>query len=321
MARSTQTAKTSLPSRLEMLTKTNQLAIETRKRKLKAPKPVKPSQQVESEYRAQLQSLIRAMAKDLYAEIEPELKRLKPQYIADAYVRDSWVSDILKALRKVSTRFSTDVFEAQVSRIASSTISRAEAQNAEEFRDSVNKAVGIDITRITQSPNMRDYLDASIASNVSLIKSIPAEYFQKIEGLVLNGMNSGLAPTAIAKQIQEETGSTYKRAKFIARDQMAKLNSDLTRKRQEEAGIEYYRSIESGDERVSGNPAGRYPKAKISCYGIARQDIGYGPGVYLVTAGAPWKGETGLHPGKHHPGCRCTAESLIEGVNYFPKAK
>lgn len=261
------------------------------------------------------------MAKDLYAEIEPELKRLKPQYIADAYVRDSWVSDILKALRKVSTRFSTDVFEAQVSRIASSTISRAEAQNAEEFRDSVNKAVGIDITRITQSPNMRDYLDASIASNVSLIKSIPAEYFQKIEGLVLNGMNSGLAPTAIAKQIQEETGSTYKRAKFIARDQMAKLNSDLTRKRQEEAGIEYYRSIESGDERVSGNPAGRYPKAKISCYGIARQDIGYGPGVYLVTAGAPWKGETGLHPGKHHPGCRCTAESLIEGVNYFPKAK
>lgn len=292
-----------------------------RKSKLRAPKPVKPSAAAEAEYRAQLQSLVRQMAKQLYAAIEPELKRLKPQYTADAYVRDSWVDDILRAIRAVSQVFTSNIFNAQAERIAARTISRAEADNAEDFRDSVNKAVGIDITRITQSLGMRNYLEASVAANVNLIKSLPSEYFQKVETLVLDGMNGGLAPTTIAKQIQEETGVTYRRAKFIARDQMAKINSDLTRKRQEEAGIEYYRSVDSGDIRVSGNPAGKYPNAKISCWGIARQDIGYGPGVYLVTEGAPWKGNTGLHPGKHHPLCRCTAEAMIEGVNYFPRAK
>lgn len=295
--------------------------METRKRKSKAPKPVKPSAKVEAEYRAQLQSLVRLMASELYAEIEPELKRLKPQYIADAYVRDSWVDDILSAIRRVSSKFTTELFTAQASRIALRTISRADADNAEDFRDSVNKAVGIDITRVTQSPGMRNYLEASTAANVNLIKSIPGEYFQKVETLILDGMNGGLAPSTLARQIQEETGVAYRRAKFIARDQMAKINSDLTRKRQEEAGIEFYKSIDSGDIRVSGNPAGKYPNAKISCWGIARQDIGCGPGVYLVSDGAPWRGLTGLHPGKHHPGCRCTAQAMIEGVNYFPKDK
>lgn len=303
------------------MTKTNLELLEARKKKPKAPKPVKPDAGAEAEYRAQLQSLVRLMAKELYAAIEPALKRLKPQYIADAYVRDSWVDDILSAIRSVSARFTTEIFTAQAERIALRTVSRAEAGNAEAFRDSVNKAVGIDITRITQSPGMKNYLQASVASNVNLIKSIPGEYFQKVETMVLDGMNSGFAPSVIAKQIHEETGVTYRRAKFIARDQMAQINSDLTRRRQEEAGIEYYKSVDSGDIRVSGNPAGKYPKAKISCWGIARQDIGYGPGVYLVSEGAPWAGKTGLHPGKHHPGCRCTAQAMIEGVNYFPKDK
>lgn len=295
--------------------------METRKRKPKAPKPVKPDAKAEAEYRAQLQSLVRLMAKELYAEIEPELKRLKPQYIADSYVRDSWVDSILASIRKVSSKFTGDLFTAQAERIALRTVSRAEAGNAEAFRDSVNKAVGIDITRVTQSAGMKNYLEASTAANVNLIKSIPSEYFQKVETLVLDGMNGGLAPSALAKQIQEETGVAYRRAKFIARDQMAKINSDMTRKRQEEAGIEFYQSIDSGDIRVSGNPAGKYPKAKISCWGIARQDIGYGKGVYKVSDGAPWAGLTGLHPGKHHPGCRCTAQAMIIDVNYFPEDK
>lgn len=303
------------------MTKTNLALLESRKRKPRAPKPVKPDAKTEAAYRAQLQSLVRLMAKELYAVIEPELKRLKPQYTADAYVRDSWVDSVLGAIRRVSSKFTNALFSEQAERIAARTISRAEADNAEDFRDSVNKAVGIDITRVTQSTGMRNYLEASTAANVNLIKSIPAEYFQKVETLILDGMNGGLAPSTLAKQIQEETGVAYRRAKFIARDQMAKINSDLTRKRQEEAGIDFYQSIDSGDIRVSGNPAGKYPNAKISCWGIARQDIGYGKGIYKVSDGAPWRGESGLHPGKHHPGCRCTAQAMIEGVNYFPEDK
>ncbi|ROM84358.1 phage head morphogenesis protein [Pseudomonas brassicacearum] len=259
------------------------------------------------------------MAEELVKALEPELKRLKPEYIADAMPTfDRWTDDILSAIRRVSRRFTSSLFEAQIQRVAASTVSRAEADNAEAFRDSINRAVGVDFDLITRPKGMQDYLEASTAENVNLIKSIPAEYFQRVETIVLGGMKDGLAPTVIAKQIQEQTGVSARRAKLIARDQVSQLNSDLTRQRQAAAGIEFYKVLDADDQRVSGAPGGKYPNAKISCYGIARQDIGYGPGIYKVSDGASWGGKTGLHPGKHHVLCRCVGIAMIPGVNYFP---
>lgn len=290
-----------------------------RKRKPREPDPVRPSQDAESFYRGQLRALVRNMSQQLYAVLRPELTRLKPQYIGDSLVTlDGWTDDILSVIRRVSSIFATNLFDQQARRVAAGTISRAEADNAEDFRKSVNRAVGVDFELITKPKGMVDYLEASTAENVNLIKSIPAEYFQRVETIVLGGMKSGLAPAAIAKQIQEQTGVSARRAKLIARDQVSQLNSDLTRQRQTAAGIEFYRVGTANDQRVSGDPSGKYPNAKISCYGIAKQDIGYGPGVYKVSEGATWRGVTNLHPGKHHPLCRCVGISLIPGVNYFP---
>lgn len=278
--------------------------MEKRKKKARAPKPVMPSQEAERYYSGQLRGMVRLMAEELVKALEPELKRLKRDYIADAKpTMDGWTDDILAAIRGVSRRFSSSLFEFQIQRVAASTISRADADNAEDFRKSVNQAVGVDFQLITRPKGMQDYLEASTAENVNLIKSIPDEYFKNVETIVLGGMKDGLAPTAIAKQIQEQTGVSARRAKLIARDQVSQLNSDLTRQRQASAGIEFYKAVDAGDQRVSGAPGGKYPNAKISCYGIARQDIGYGPGVYKVADGAPWGGKTGLHPGKHHPLC------------------
>lgn len=304
----------------QALAAANKALLDNRKRKPKPPKPVMPSKAAERYYLGQLRALVRVMATELVASIEPELKRLKPDYIADSIVTlDGWTDQILKAIRRVSGRFASPLFEAQIARVAASTISRAEADNAEDFRDSINRAVGVDFQMIARPKGMQDYLEASTAENVNLIKSIPAEYFSKVETLVLGGMKDGLAPTAIAKQIQEQTGATARRAKLIARDQVSKLNADLTEYRQAAAGIEFYKSVDAGDVRVSGNPAGKYPNAKISCWGIARQDIGYGPGIYKVGVGATWAGQTGLKPGKHHPLCRCIGIAQIPGVNYFPE--
>lgn len=291
-----------------------------RQKKPRAPKPVLPSKAAEQYYRGELRSLVRSMAQELVNALEPELKRLKREYIADSLVTlDGWTDEILAVIRKVSSRFSTPLFDAQVARVVASTISRAEADNAEEFRDSVNRAVGVDFQMIAKPKGMTDYLEASTAENVNLIKSIPADYFSRVETLVLGGMKDGLAPTAIARQIHDETGVNARRAKLIARDQISKLNSDLTRQRQTAAGIEFYKSVDAGDVRVSGAPGGKYPNAKISCYGIARQDIGYGPGIYKIADGATWNGVKGLHPGKHHILCRCVGLAMIPGVNYFPE--
>ena len=86
--------------------------------------------------------------------------------------------------------------------------------------------------------------------------------------------------------------------------------------RSQSLGIMYYRWSTSNDRRVSGNPSGAYPYAKIKCYMIAKRDIGYGKGVYTYKDGAEYAGETKLHPGTCHPECRCRRIPLIEGVNF-----
>ena len=101
---------------------------------------------------------------------------------------------------------------------------------------------------IVNNENLEDILVASTRENVSLIKSIPDEYFKKIETIVFTGTTQGSTAGSMIKQIQELNGSTYKRAKLIARDQSSKLNSALTQQRAENIGSEEYvwRTAEDG---------------------------------------------------------------------------
>ena len=249
------------------------------------------------------------MAQAVDAELTPILKA---EYTADSPLVDR----IIAALNRLAARFTGTAYANQAYRLAQSTLSMAEADSTAAFVSSVNRAVGVDMGRLMSSEGMQAYMDAAVAENVALIKSISSDYFSKIEQAVMGGMRAGESTTVIARRIQEETGSTYKRAKLIARDQLAKANSDITRKRQQQAGIARFRWSTSKDERVSGNPAGKYPNAKVKCYQIARQDIGFGPGVYLIDKGAKYAGETALFPGRAHINCRCTLTPLIEGVDY-----
>ena len=181
----------------QALAAANKALLDSRKRRPKAPKPVMPSQEAERYYRGQLRGMVRLMAGELVKALEPELKRLKRDYIADAMpTMDGWTDEILAAIRGVSRRFSSSLFESQIQRVAAGTVSRAEADNAEDFRKSVNQAVGVDFQLITRPKGMQDYLEASTAENVNLIKSIPDEYFKNVETIVLGGMKDGLAPVS-----------------------------------------------------------------------------------------------------------------------------
>lgn len=249
------------------------------------------------------------MAQAVDAELAP---MLRAEYTADSALPKR----IMAMIGRLTERFAGAAWVNQEHRLAQSTLSMAEADSTAAFVSSVNRAVGVDMSRMMTQAGISDYMDVATAENVGLIKSIKSDYFGKIERSVLNGIREGESVTTIAKRIQSDTGATYKRARFIARDQMASLNSDIVRKRQQQAGIARFRWSTSKDERVAGNPAGKYPGAKIKCYQITRTDIGYGPGVYLVDEGASYAGETGLFPGKAHINCRCDSIPQLEGFDY-----
>jgi len=297
---------------LEILTRTNSELLAKRKR---PAKPIQPSDAVERYYRTQLRSLVRAMARAVAEEVMPVVRDEKAAYIGDAdrsVVMDRWIDRVIEALQRASALFIGQAFEAQAARVARSTVSMAEAESTKAFLKSVNQAVGVDLSPVLSQQGMAEYIDASVLDNVALIRSVSEQYFERVQNIVLGGMRNGDHPTSIAKALQHQTGITDRRAKAIARDQVAKLNSQIVQRRQVQAGITHFRWVTANDERVTGRPGGRYANAKIKCYEIAKRDIGFGPGVYPWSRGASYAGETNLYPGRAHVACRCTASPVFE---------
>jgi SPP1 gp7 family putative phage head morphogenesis protein len=86
--------------------------------------------------------------------------------------------------------------------------------------------------------------------NVELIQSIPAQYLERVGEVVEANLAAGRRYTEVTREIQAIGGITERRAKFIARDQVAKMNSDFNRIRQQDVGIKKYQWQTSNDERV-----------------------------------------------------------------------
>lgn len=124
--------------------------------------------------------------------------------------------------------------------------------------------MGVDVYR--HEPWLAELQKNWISKNTSLIKSVPNQYMAKVEQIVRNGVMAGTTSRDIAKQVKEVAAVTDRRAMIIARDQIGKANAELTQHRQEDLGVKDYTWRTAKDERVRGNPSGRYPGAVPSHY-------------------------------------------------------
>lgn len=96
------------------------------------------------------------------------------------------------------------------------------------------------------TPVMRDAMNATIAENVSLIKSIPRQYSMEVEGIVMRGYTAGRDLKTITDELQSRYGITRRRAANISRDQANKLTATVTQARRVELGLFEAEWIHSG---------------------------------------------------------------------------
>lgn len=103
-------------------------------------------------------------------------------------------------------------------------------------------------------------LNASIAENVSLIKSIPREYLADMEKTVMRAVTTGKGPSDIYKtaKSQLELSKDFKshlkntdekvnrRAKLIANDQTRKVYTGLNAGRMKNAGMDRFKWLHNG---------------------------------------------------------------------------
>lgn len=120
-----------------------------------------------------------------------------------------------------------------------------------EWKRVVSKTLGVDLTEDYYLGNfyktaLKEWTDL----NVDLIKSIPKNSLGEMEDIVLKGFKGGKTTKTIMQDIQHTYGVSRNKAKFLARDQMAKLNSDIAKMQQTDAGVKEYIWSSSGDGRV-----------------------------------------------------------------------
>ncbi len=263
--------------------------------KKKKPKGVKLSRTTGSKYNAQLQSLITEIKRDIDVSIMPLLVSLAPQYQTDSTMtKDSYIDQIVAALNSLLSRWSSPDFEKQADTLASQFVRTANRANQDGF----NRDFGIDI--FSDPDGLSDYLDISAFENANLIKSIPQQYLGQVQAIVTQNVRTGQRPAVIAKQLEERFGVSQSRAKFIARDQTAKINGDLSAMRQQAVGMTKFRWVTSKDSRVRDRHRA-----------ISRRKTDYGVGVYR------WddlpKNEKGvpIKPGDDYQ-CRCVAVPVVD---------
>jgi SPP1 gp7 family putative phage head morphogenesis protein len=84
--------------------------------------------------------------------------------------------------------------------------------------------------------------------NTELIKSLADDKVERVHTVLVEDPSARVETIAI--RIIEQTGATESRAALIARDQVLKLNAEITEQRHRGIGIEEYEWSTSSDERV-----------------------------------------------------------------------
>lgn len=84
---------------------------------------------------------------------------------------------------------------------------------------------------------LNDVIQAVVAENVALIKSIPQQYHTQVQGSVMRSVQTGRDLDGLTKEIMKHHHVSFDRAKFIARDQNNKATSSILKARQTDLGI------------------------------------------------------------------------------------
>lgn len=208
--------------------------------KERAATPVRPNAGFAIAYRKKLYAMIDRMARSYMRWVMAAYRSNPPavaELTADMAMDAASASVMKKVLDELKKKWMKDFDEGSVKLakwFAQAAHKRSDAQLKKILKDA-----GFSIGDLKMTKAQKDVLQAAIEENVSLIKSIPAQFHQKIEGDVMRSVATGGDQGQLVKKLQKTYKTTKKRAKLIAKDQNSKATSSMTKARQVSLGIKY----------------------------------------------------------------------------------
>lgn len=241
-----------------------------------------PSVRIEQWYRQELQAMLKEMRIDLRRSvIEPYKADLAMDGIADwlGHVIDSMVSKWRNKLDTLSTDVATE-------------LTKKVKTNYDKRLLSILKRKGFTVG-FRNSRYVDEQAQIALGENISLIKSVGDKYLDQVRSAVWRSVKGGYDLESLIKQIKHIDGVNDRRAKNIAKDQVAKINQAFENARAKELGIKKAIWIHSA--------AGVHPRPDhVKANGT----------VYEIEKGCWISGEFIQPASKIN--CRCRAKLLIE---------
>lgn len=208
----------------------------------KPPKWLRPAG-IEREYVIFLRSIARQVQDALEQAVVPVLGDLRMDGIDDIPESTGWYERLRRSFVEAGALVQLPGVAERVAAFAQ----RVSRFNDQQWQRILRSVFGVDIFRT--EPWLMDVLSQFEAENLRLIRSIPQQALDKLHGKIVQAVRTGKPAAELKKIVRSEYGVTAKRAELIARDQIGKLNGQLTGERQKRTGVQSYKWRGSLDER------------------------------------------------------------------------
>lgn len=235
---------------------------------------------------------LKEILNDLFQQVQTQLIRILPnvaQELGQVIKKDAAIDDIPKAINTIKENMFRKYTDKELKDFAKRKGMSVADYNTLATKQEFKRVAGVDL--LMNNTALAQNVELFTINNVQLIKNLMTDATTKIENSILNGFSTGTRWEEIAKDVQKiidpEEGTVSNRARLIARDQISKLNGQVTQERQKSLGITKYIWRTSQDERVRDSHAAL-------------------EGEEFSWSNPPSVG----HPGEDFQ-CRCTAEPVL----------
>jgi uncharacterized protein with gpF-like domain len=252
---------------------------------------------------------INQIMRKLEASLDKWIIQNRKNFRSDAWGHDYRV--FIEGLEKLVPLYFGDKlsFDTELRKLLSETVDTVLAQSMRQWAKQTGAVLGEPYVEFP--PDWAEIRRLWVEENYDAVLNYAKEYNKKLSVVIVTGLSADWLYRAFAEQVQELNDKMVRsRVSLIARGQVGNLVSYIAK--DFAAGIrnDEYTWHTSLDERVRGNPTGKYPKAIPSHWVMEGLVCKWSDStVCSYDGGKTWKKRTAIMPfvpvGVEY-GCRCT---------------
>lgn len=199
-----------------------------------------PSRLLESDYAARLVEWVESLAEDL----RPLAGTIgEPGLRMDESPHGARVRGRIEPVRRKAGR---DIHRLEPD------IERAGRTTAAAHRQTLDRqtraALGVEVP--TTDQRIPGIIDRFVSKNLTRIRTLTDRMIGEVEAIVIDAWDRGLSESEVAEAIEARIGVAKSHARFMARDQMGALYTQVQRARHQEIGVRLFRWQTQGDSKV-----------------------------------------------------------------------